>query len=91
MEEEARTLLRAALGEDTVAGGNLADAIRARFRRLGGVELRLPAREPMREDRPGARPRHSSWDFLATDVDGTVPPDVCVPSGGRGSRTSVPP
>ena len=49
MEEEARTLLRAALREDTVAGGNLADAIRARFRRLGGVELRLPVREPMRE------------------------------------------
>jgi plasmid stability protein len=49
MEEEARTLLRAALREDPVAQGNLADAIRARFRRLGGVELRLPAREPMRE------------------------------------------
>jgi plasmid stability protein len=49
MEEEARTLLRTALLEDTVAGGNLADAIRARFRRLGGVDLRLPAREPMRE------------------------------------------
>jgi plasmid stability protein len=49
MEEEARTLLRTALREDTVAGGNLADAIRARFRRLGGVELRLPAREAMRE------------------------------------------
>lgn len=49
MEEEARTLLRAALREDPVDQGNLADAIRARFRRLGGVELRLPAREPMRE------------------------------------------
>ncbi len=49
MEEEARTLLRTALQEDTVTAGNLADAIRARFRRLGGVELRLPAREPMRE------------------------------------------
>lgn len=54
MEEEARTLLRAALRDDPVAGGNLADAIRARFRRLGGVELALPAREPMREPpRPG--------------------------------------
>jgi antitoxin FitA len=49
MEEEARTLLRTALREDSVAEGNLADAIRTRFRRLGGVELRLPAREPMRE------------------------------------------
>jgi len=49
MEEEARTLLRAALTEDVVAGGNLADAIRARFRHLGGVELRLPGRQPTRE------------------------------------------
>lgn len=44
MEEEARTLLRNALTEEPVAGGNLAEAIRARFRRLGGIELRLPAR-----------------------------------------------
>ena len=49
MEEEARTLLRAALTEDPVAGANLADAIHARFRRLGGVDLRVPGREPMRE------------------------------------------
>lgn len=49
MEEEARTLLRTALREDAVAGGSLADAIRARFGRLGGVELRLQEREPMRE------------------------------------------
>jgi antitoxin FitA len=49
MEEEARTLLRTALQEDADAGRNLADAIRARFRRLGGIELRLTAREPMRE------------------------------------------
>lgn len=48
MEEEARTLLRAALSEDSAAARNLAEAIRARFRRLGGVELRLPVREPMR-------------------------------------------
>jgi antitoxin FitA len=49
MEEEARTLLRAALTEDTVAGGNLADAIRARFGRLGRIRLRVPTRQPMRE------------------------------------------
>lgn len=54
MEEEARTLLRTALAVDTTARGSLAEAIRARFRRLGGVELRLPAREPMREPpKPG--------------------------------------
>jgi len=49
MEEEARTLLRAALQDDVPAASNLADAIRARFRRLGGIELGLPAREPIRE------------------------------------------
>lgn len=54
MEEEARTLLRSALAEDGVPRGSLADAIRARFARLGGVELELPSREPMREPpRPG--------------------------------------
>ena len=49
MEEEARTLLRSALRDDVTPGSNLADAIRARFRRLGGVDLGLPAREPIRE------------------------------------------
>jgi plasmid stability protein len=54
MEEEARTLLRSALTEDATPGGNLAQAIRDRFRRFGGVELRLPAREPIREPpKPG--------------------------------------
>ena len=56
MEEEARTLLRTALRDDVAAAGNLADSIRSRFRRLGGVELRLPARQPMREPpAPGRR------------------------------------
>ena len=49
MEEEARTILRAALAEDDATPGDLAAAIGARFRPLGGVELALPAREPMRE------------------------------------------
>jgi plasmid stability protein len=49
MEEEARRLLRAALAEEASRGANVAEAIRDRFRRLGGVELRLPSREPMRE------------------------------------------
>jgi plasmid stability protein len=54
MEEEARTLLRAALRDDTPSAGNLADAIRARFRRLGGVELALVPREPIRDPpKPG--------------------------------------
>ena len=49
MEEEARTLLRAALQGEVTPRNNLADTIRTRFRRLGGVELRLPARGPIRE------------------------------------------
>jgi plasmid stability protein len=39
VEEEARTLLRIALRDEVAASGGLADAIRARFRRLGGVDL----------------------------------------------------
>jgi plasmid stability protein len=49
MEEEARTILRAAVAQDETSGGNLAEAIRRRFRPLGGVELRLPEREGMRK------------------------------------------
>ena len=48
MEEEARAILRAALTE-TASPTNLARAIRARFAPLGGVELDIPPREPMRE------------------------------------------
>ena len=48
MEDEARDILRAALAEP-VAAGNLADAIRRRIEPLGGVELSLPPRGPMRE------------------------------------------
>jgi len=49
MEDEARNILRAALSDDTAVTRNLAEAIGARFRPLGGVELQLPAREPMRD------------------------------------------
>lgn len=48
MEEEARTVLRAALREGSFPRGNLAEAIHSRFGSLG-VELRLPGREPIRE------------------------------------------
>ena len=44
MEDEARNILRAALAEDAATPHDLAEAIRQRFRPLGGVELRLPAR-----------------------------------------------
>lgn len=48
MEEEARQILREAMARDEVPT-NLAEAITRRFAPLGGVELELPAREPMRE------------------------------------------
>jgi plasmid stability protein len=49
MEDEARDILRTTLWQETAQTGNLADAIRARLEPLGGVELRLPRREAMRE------------------------------------------
>jgi plasmid stability protein len=49
MEEEAREILKAALAEPEGSGENLAQSIRRRFAPLGGVELSLPPREPMRE------------------------------------------
>ena len=56
MEDEARNILRAALAEEESPSRNLAEAIRRRFRPLGGVDLRPPVREPMREPpKPGKR------------------------------------
>jgi len=49
MEEEARTLLRTVLQQQHPQERDLGAAIHARFRRLGGIELRLPARGAMRE------------------------------------------
>jgi plasmid stability protein len=49
MEDEARTILRNALSEERPALLDLARAVRARFKSVGGVELQLPTREPMRE------------------------------------------
>jgi len=49
MEDEARTILRSVLTEEAPGPKNLASAVQERFRRLGGVELELPRREPVRE------------------------------------------
>jgi plasmid stability protein len=49
MEEEARDILRAALAEKTSRPVNLFEAIRRRIGSLGGVELHIPARGPIRE------------------------------------------
>ena len=48
MEEEARVILREAV-ERPAGPANLASALRTRFAPLGGVELELPPRPPMRE------------------------------------------
>jgi len=48
MEEEARQILRTALQEPTAATLDLGARIRARFAALGGVELQIAAREPVR-------------------------------------------
>ena len=47
MEEEARDILRQVVGQPS-APRNLAQAIHARFAALGGVDLALPVRTPMR-------------------------------------------
>ena len=49
MEEEARTMLRAALAETPPQTENLAQAMGRLFGRLGGMELELPPREKMPE------------------------------------------
>lgn len=48
MEEEVRMILRAAVEEVSNQPSNLAERIHARFAALGGVDLVLPPREPMR-------------------------------------------
>jgi plasmid stability protein len=49
MEEEARDILRSVLSGVQAPPGNLAESIRRRFSKLGGVELKLPKREPIRQ------------------------------------------
>ena len=48
MEEEARIILREAVGQESEPE-NLASFIHELFKPYGGVELELPPREPMRE------------------------------------------
>lgn len=49
MEQEVREILREALHQEPLTGLDLVKAIRWTFAPLGGVELELPPREPMRE------------------------------------------
>ena len=49
MEDEARDILRTALAREPATKDNLFDAIRRRIEPLGGVDLEIPPRGPMRE------------------------------------------
>src|SRR5271165_5338106 len=50
MEQEAREILKSALkGAPSKSGANLAESIRRRFARFGGVELEPFPRGPIRE------------------------------------------
>ena len=49
MEEEVRMILREAVGREAVPEKGLGTAIHELFKPLGGVELELPPRGPMRE------------------------------------------
>lgn len=49
MEDEARDILRTALAGEASSGRTLVSAIRSRVEPLGGVELQLAPRDPIRE------------------------------------------
>jgi len=49
MEDEARDILRSALSREPTQSRGLFEDIRARIESLGGVELEIAPREPMRE------------------------------------------
>ena len=48
MEQEAREILKRAVNEPEEQP-DLGEAIRRRFAKYGGVDLKIPPREPMRE------------------------------------------
>lgn len=49
MEDEARDILRTALASEHHASRNLVQSIHRRFSAIGGVELDIPSREPIRK------------------------------------------
>jgi antitoxin FitA len=53
MEQEAREILKSALSQPDQSGKDLVAAIRRRFAPLGGVDLKIPPRGPIRD--PGIR------------------------------------
>ena len=63
MEEEARRILKSTLAaESATRHDNLADAIAAIFDPLGGVNLDIPPREPMREPPDFSSPEYDAYD-----------------------------
>ena len=54
MEDEARNILRTVVAEESAPRRNLAESIRRRFQPLGGIELEIPRRDPIRDPpKPG--------------------------------------
>ena len=49
MEDEVRHILRAALAQESAESTNLGEAIQRRFQAVGGVDLKLPKRTPIRK------------------------------------------
>ncbi|WHZ19249.1 MAG: VapB protein (antitoxin to VapC) [Rhodanobacteraceae bacterium] len=49
MEDEARDILRSSLSTESARATSLVDAIRARIEPLGGIDLEIPPREPVRK------------------------------------------
>jgi plasmid stability protein len=49
IEEEARAILSAALAPEAPQAKGLGSALNALFQPLGGIDLEIPPREPMRE------------------------------------------
>jgi plasmid stability protein len=49
MEEEVRLILRTAVETEAIPAKGLGTAIHELFKPLGGVQLQVPQREPMRE------------------------------------------
>ena len=49
MEEEAREILRTALSQEHADSHRLSSHIHGRFAEIGGVDHRLPEREPVRQ------------------------------------------
>lgn len=54
MEDEVRNILQEVLADTLPASGNLGESIHRRFKALGGVDLDLPERMPIRKPpKPG--------------------------------------